>query len=65
MLDLGLLATVFIVSACVLTYDLIQEDHGYVLLMDSLYAKATEAVKSHTALWASSSKLISILGDMN
>jgi hypothetical protein len=34
------------------------------LLVDSLYAEALEAVKSRAALSASSSELISILGDI-
>jgi hypothetical protein len=34
------------------------------LLVDRLYAEATEAVKLHATLLASSSKLILILGDI-
>jgi hypothetical protein len=34
-----------------------------ILLVDSLYAEAMEAVKSHAALSASTLELISILGD--
>jgi hypothetical protein len=34
------------------------------LPVDGLYAEATEVVKLHTALLASSFKLISILGDI-
>jgi hypothetical protein len=33
-----------------------------ILLLDSLYAKAREAEKARTALWASAPELISILG---
>jgi hypothetical protein len=38
---------------------------GVILLADSLYAEATEAVKSRTLLSTSSSELIWILGETN
>lgn len=68
MLDPGFLAIIFLVSACVLTSDLMLKGHGCFMsksenfLVDSLCAEAIEAVKSHTVLLASSStKLISIV----
>jgi hypothetical protein len=36
-----------------------------ILFVGSLYAEATEAVKSRAALSASTAELISILGDIN
>jgi hypothetical protein len=56
MLDSRFLAIVLVVSGCALTNDLIQKDHGYLclkaktLLVDRLYAEATEAVKLHATL---------------
>jgi hypothetical protein len=41
------------------------KSESVILLVDSLYAEATETVKSRVALLASSSELIWILGDIN
>jgi hypothetical protein len=71
MLDPRFLAIVPIAFACVLTNDIIQEDELFIsesetLLVDSLllYAKTIEAVKLLATLAASSSTVISILGDI-
>jgi hypothetical protein len=66
MLDPGLLATLSLTSAHVLTdspdlVDLYYKSKSVILLVGSLYAEATEAVKLQAALSASSAKIIWIL----
>jgi hypothetical protein len=68
MLGPGLLATFSLTSAYVLAnfrpgVSLLKSKRE-ILLVDSLYTEAIEAVKSQAALWASSPQLIWILSDI-